>query len=112
MSITVQIPSPLRHFTDDQAEVSVEAGTVGDAMTRLVEQHTDLRPHLYDDEGQLRSFVNLFLNEEDVRYLEKEATALAAGDRLTIETPGGGGWGAPADAVPDLVQANRSEEQA
>jgi molybdopterin converting factor small subunit len=84
MSVAIQIPTPLRRFTDEQGEVTVEAATVGEAMTALVERFDALRPHLYTEDGKLRSFVNLFKNDEDVRFLEKEATTLADGDHLTI----------------------------
>ena len=82
--ITIQIPTPLRRFTGDHGEVAVEAATVGEALQRLVETHASLRPHLYANDGKLRTFVNVFKNDEDVRYLDKEATAVATGDRLTI----------------------------
>ena len=84
MSIQIQIPTPLRSFTASQAEVSVVATTVGDAVQCLVDAHPQLQPHLFTDEGKLRSFVNLFLNDEDVRFLDKLDTALSAGDTLTI----------------------------
>ena len=84
MTITIQIPTPLRAYTGDAAEVEVEATTVGEAMQGLVGAHTSLQPHLYGDEGKLRSFVNLFLNDEDVRYMEQENTPVTDGDTLTI----------------------------
>lgn len=84
MSVSIQIPTPLRRFTDEQGEVEVEAGTVGEAISGLVDKYGDLRPHLYTDDGALRSFVNVFLNDEDVRYLQKDATPLQPGDQLTI----------------------------
>jgi adenylyltransferase/sulfurtransferase len=84
MSVSIQIPTPLRRFTREQSEVDVEATNVGEAMKQLVDQHPDLRPHLYDGTGKLRSFVNLFLNDQDVRYLAKEQTSVASGDRLSI----------------------------
>ncbi len=104
MTVIIQIPSPLRHFTGDLAEVEVEASSVGEALDRLVAVHADLRPHLFGEDGQLRSFVNLFLNEEDVRYLEKESTPLASGDQLTIIPSIAGGVGSPAPAPPSVLQ--------
>jgi len=62
----------------------VQGATVGDAMNALVAQHPELRKHLYTDDGKLRAFVNLYLNDEDIRYLEKEATALKDGDNISI----------------------------
>ena len=62
----------------------MQGATVGDAMNALVAQHPELRKHLYTDDGKLRAFVNLYLNDEDIRYLEKEATALKDGDNISI----------------------------
>jgi sulfur-carrier protein len=64
--------------------VQVEGKTVGEALRRLVDRHAALQPHLYTDEGKLRSFVNLFLNDEDVRYLKQENTPVREGDTLSI----------------------------
>lgn len=83
MSVTVQIPTPLRRFTDEQAVVTVEGGTVGEALASLVDKHRALEPHLFAD-GKLRSFVNVFLGDEDVRFLQRDRTPLSAGDRLSI----------------------------
>ena len=80
----VQIPSPLRQYTQKQASVRVSAATVGDALSSLVAQHPDLKKHLYSDDGKLRAFVNVYVNDEDMRYLEKEATALNEGDTISI----------------------------
>lgn len=84
MPIAIQIPTPLRQYTDDEAEVVVEGATVGEVMSSLVNRHSGLKPHLYTEQGELRSFVNLFLNDEDVRYLERENTAVQQGDQLAI----------------------------
>lgn len=84
MALTVQIPTPLRRYTGDQGEVSVEGSTVGEALRALVERHSGLEPHLYADDGDLRSFVNLFLNDEDVRYMQQEQTPVKEGDTLSI----------------------------
>ena len=93
MSVTIQIPTPLRRFTSDQGEIEVEGATVGEAMKDLVRRHPALERHLYADDGALRSFVNLFLNDEDVRHLGREATPMAAGDTLSIiPSIAGGAW--------------------
>lgn len=79
------IPTPLRVYVDKKDAVQVNAETVGGALNALTSQHPDLRKHLYSDEGKLRAFVNVYLNDEDVRYLpEKEATSVAEGDSLSI----------------------------
>jgi adenylyltransferase/sulfurtransferase len=62
----------------------VKAATVGEAITALVEQHPDLQRHLYTEDGKLRAFVNLYLNDEDIRYLQKEATTVKEGDNISI----------------------------
>jgi molybdopterin converting factor small subunit len=80
----VQIPSPLRQYTQKQATVNVSASTVGAALTSLVSQHPDLKRHLYNEDGKLRAFVNVYVNDEDMRYLEKEATTLNEGDTISI----------------------------
>ena len=80
----VQIPSPLRQYTEKQSTVSVSGATVGDALSSLVSRHPDLKKHLYSDEGKLRAFVNVYVNDEDMRYLQKEATAREDGDTISI----------------------------
>ena len=80
----IHIPTPLRQYAGKQASIDVPGATVGEAMNALVAQHPELRNHLYTDEGKLRAFVNLYVNDEDIRYLEKEATALKEGDNISI----------------------------
>jgi sulfur-carrier protein len=84
MSVTIQIPTPLRRFTGEQGEVQVDGATVGEALSDLTQRHPALRRHLYTDDGTLRSFVNVFLNEEDVRHLQAQGTPVAPGDTLFI----------------------------
>jgi molybdopterin synthase sulfur carrier subunit len=80
----IHIPTPLRQYAGKQPTVEVTAGTVAEALSGLVSKHPELRRHLYNDDGKLRSFVNVYLNDEDVRYLQKEATAIADGDTISI----------------------------
>jgi adenylyltransferase/sulfurtransferase len=80
----IHIPTPLRQYTGKQASVDVKANTIGEALSGLVNSHPDLRRHLYTDEGKLRAFVNVYLNDEDVRYLQKEATSVSDGDNISI----------------------------
>jgi MoaD family protein len=80
----IHIPTPLRQYVGKQASVDVQGSTVGEAMNALVAQHPELRKHLYTEDGKLRAFVNLYLNDEDIRYLQKEATALKDGDNISI----------------------------
>jgi molybdopterin converting factor small subunit len=93
LSVTIQIPTPLRRFSGEQGDVVVEGTTVGEVMRDLTRLHPALQRHLYTDDGGLRSFVNLFLNDEDVRHLQKEATPVKAGDTLSIIPSIAGGAG-------------------
>jgi molybdopterin converting factor small subunit len=83
-AMKIHIPTPLRQYAGRQAAVEANGSTVGEALANLVSLHPDLRRHLYTDEGKLRSFVNVYVNDEDVRYLEKEATAVKDSDNISI----------------------------
>ena len=100
MSVRILIPTPLRPFTNAQSSVTAEGGTVGDALHSLVASHGDLRQHLYGADGRLRSFVNVYLNDDDIRYLEREATPVSAGDTISIVPSVAGGSGASAVEEP------------
>lgn len=80
---TIRIPTPLRPYTGGNAAVQVSGETVGGALNDLTNKHPELRPHLFEGD-KLRSFVNIYLNQEDVRYLEGEETAVSANDTLMI----------------------------
>jgi molybdopterin converting factor small subunit len=80
----VHIPTPLRQYAGKHATVEVAGSTVADALNHLLTQHTDLRRHLYTDEGRLRAFVNIYVNDEDIRYLQKEQTPVKDSDALSI----------------------------
>jgi molybdopterin synthase sulfur carrier subunit len=81
----IHIPTPLRAYTDKQETVSVDATTVTEALAALTAAHPAIEQHLYTPEGKLRSFVNLYLNEDDVRYLPaKEDSPVSPTDELTI----------------------------
>jgi len=79
----ISIPTPLRPYTDNNTEVTVSGDTVSVALQDLVTQYPDLGAHLYS-EGKLRNFVNVFLGDEDIRYLEGVETAVSEDDRLRI----------------------------
>jgi molybdopterin converting factor small subunit len=87
----INIPTPLRPFTDKKEAVEVNGATVGELLTDLVTRHDGLKKHLYTDEGKLRNFVNVYLNDEDIRYLQKEQTPVQAGDTLSIVPSVAGG---------------------
>jgi molybdopterin converting factor small subunit len=81
----IYIPTPLRQFSDKQATVTVEAATVRQALDQLTMSHPELKKHLYSEEGKLRAFVNIYLNDEDIRHLaEKENTPVKESDSLSI----------------------------
>lgn len=83
--MTIFIPTPLRQFAAGNDTLETNAATVAGALDELTEAFPDLRKHLFGGEGKLRAFVNVYLNDEDIRYLpEKEATAVKAGDTLSI----------------------------
>jgi adenylyltransferase/sulfurtransferase len=80
----ILIPTPLRQFANKQDTVEVSGKTVGEALTDLTAKFPDLKKNLYNDEGKLRSFVNVYLNDEDIRYMNKEASPVAEGDTISI----------------------------
>ena len=84
MAVKVIIPTPLRQYAGKREHVEVAAKTVGEALSSLIAQHGDLRRHLYQDDGRLRSFVNVYVNDEDIRYLAKEDTLTKDGDTINI----------------------------
>jgi adenylyltransferase/sulfurtransferase len=80
----ILIPTPLRQFAEKQDTIEAEGATVGEVLSALTTRFPDLKKHLYNDEGKLRSFVNIYLNDEDIRYIKKDATPVAAADTLSI----------------------------
>ena len=80
----ILLPTPLRPYAGGAAAVEVAGGTVGDALENLVARHGGLRKHLFDDQGRLRSFVNVYKNDDDVRYLEKLDTKVSDDDVISI----------------------------
>ena len=83
--MTIFIPTPLRTFTAGKDAVEVNAATIAGALDELIVAYPDLRKHLFTSEGKVRAFVNLYLNDEDVRYLPaKEATEVSSADTLSI----------------------------
>jgi len=89
----ILVPTPLRQYAGKQASVEVPAATVGEALNGLTSSYPDLRRHLYNEEGKLRAFVNVYLNDDDVRYLQNEQTAVKDGDTLSIVPSIAGGRG-------------------
>jgi adenylyltransferase/sulfurtransferase len=84
MAVKVIIPTALRPYAGKKSSVEFDVSTVGEALTRLSSEFAELRKHLYTDEGKIRSFVNVYLNDDDIRYLEKENTRIKDGDTISI----------------------------
>ena len=104
MSNRVLIPTPLRPFTGKQEIVNVSGATVGELLADLTRQFDGLRKHLSTEEGRLRSFVNIYVNDEDIRYLQKEQTPISEGDTISIIPSVAGGSGAAVDEeLPSLT---------
>jgi molybdopterin converting factor small subunit len=83
--MTIFIPTPLRSYAGGKDKVEVDAATIAEALDLLTQTHPDLRKHLFSADGKVRAFVNLYVNDEDVRYLpQKERTPIASTDTLTI----------------------------
>lgn len=84
MATKILIPTPLRPYTDKLDAVEAEGATVGELLTHLTTKYAGLRGHLYNEQGKLRSFVNIYRNDEDIRFLQKEQTPVSAGDTISI----------------------------
>ncbi len=84
MPVEVKIPTVFRKFTDQRASVEVEPGSIGDLIQRLDERYPGLRGQLLTGEGELHRFVNVYLNDEDVRYLDKLDTKASEGDTVAL----------------------------
>ena len=84
MPIKVRIPTPLRKLTHDEEIVHVNAATVGAAIAELQSRYPGIKERLTDDDGSVRRFVNVYVNEEDIRFLQNQETALKDGDEISI----------------------------
>ena len=92
MPTRILIPTPLRVYAGKQDVIEVEGRTVGELLANMTAEYTELRKHLYNEDGRLRAFVAIFLNDDDIRFLEKEATPVKEGDTVSIiPTVAGGG---------------------
>ena len=105
MPNTIHIPTPLRPFTDKKESVQVHGATVGELLTDLTRQYEGLRRHLYADDGRLRNFVNIYLNDEDIRYLQREQTPVNPGDAVSIVPSVAGGAPVVSDSRKDVAMA-------
>ena len=103
----ILIPTPLRQYAGKQDSVTSSGATVGEVLNGLTTQYSELRKHLYNDEGKIRSYVNIYLNDEDIRYLQKDATAVSDGDTISIVPSIAGG--APVAEAPTETTLSKDE---
>src|SRR2546422_5034747 len=96
MAVTVLIPTPLRPFVGGRDAVELEGGSVGELLDRLTGEHAALKPHLFATDGRLRSFVNVYVNDRDIRQLAQRETPVRPGDTVSI--------------IPSIAGGTRSEE--
>src|SRR2546430_17698807 len=104
-AVRIVIPTALRQYAANHDAVDVEAESVEQALDDLVDRFDQLRRHLYADNGRLRNFVNVYVNEEDIRYLEKDATPLKEGDTISIVPSIAGG----SFSLMDRLRAERED---
>src|SRR5580693_7988906 len=96
----ILIPTPLRQFADKQDTVTLPGRTAGEVLAALTARYPDLKKNLFTDEGKLRSFVNVYLNDEDIRYLNKDKTPVGDADTLSIVPSIAGGTPVEATEAP------------
>ena len=84
MAVVVRIPTPFRAMTKGAAEVPVEANTIGDVIVDLERQFPGLRDRILEESGEIRRFINIYVNQEDIRFLDGEQTSLKSGDEVAI----------------------------
>jgi MoaD family protein len=95
MPVTVKIPTVFRKFTDNESTVDVDPGTIADLIDQLEQKHPGLREQLLAEDGQLHRFVNIYVNDEDARYLEKLETKVSDGETVSILPSVAGGSSSP-----------------
>ena len=109
MSVTINIPTALRQFTGGNSRIELDATTASEALDRLTSLHADLRRHLYDDKNALRSFVNIYVNDEDVRHQSGGDTPLKDGDTVMIVPSIAGGATTEAEVAAALPSLSNEE---
>ena len=105
--VKIALPTPLRPYADKQAEVDVAGVTVTELLSGLTDKHPQLKNHLFGDNGELRSFVNVYVNDEDIRYLNKGATAVSDTDLISIIPSIAGGSAATALSNEEIQRYSR-----
>src|SRR5688572_30237425 len=109
MSVTINIPTALRQFAGGKSQFEVEAATAGEALNQLSAEFTELKRHLYDDRDKLRSFVNVYVNDEDIRHQSGVETPVKDGDTLMIVPSIAGGAATEADLAAELPSLSNEE---
>src|SRR5688572_21520030 len=109
MSVTINIPTALRQFAGGKSQFEVEAATAGEALNQLSAEFTELKRHLYDDRDKLRSFVNVYVNDEDIRHQSGVETPVKDGDTLMIVPSIAGGATVEADVAANLPSLSNEE---
>ena len=94
MPVTIEIPTAFRRFTEGVPKVDCTAATIADALNELTSRYPDLSRHVRDEQGQIRQFLNVYLNEEDIRFLGGESCCVKEGDRVLLVPSIAGGSGA------------------
>src|SRR4051812_32688814 len=111
MPVTITIPTPLRQFASGQSEVQVDAQTAGEALNQLTATHSELRRHLFNDQNALRNFVNVYVNDEDIRHVKGPETPVKDGDTILIVPSIAGGNVAQVDNLRPAASAEIDEAQ-
>ena len=111
MALKVLLPVALRHLTGNRDEVELNGDSVGEVIDGLVRRFPDLKPHLLNDEGQVRNFVNVYINDEDVRYLQEDRTPVKEGDVLSIVPSIAGGNLGAVEAASENLDLSQDEIQ-
>ncbi len=109
MAVRILIPTPLRVYTGHNATVEVEGTTVEEALRNLTNRFGEVQRHLYGENGSLRSYVNVYVNDEDIRYLDREKTRLGESDTLSIVPSIAGGMGVEAENAEPSVRLQNEE---
>jgi adenylyltransferase/sulfurtransferase len=102
MATKILIPTPLRPFTDKKDAVEIDGTTIGEVLQNLTSKYGGLKQHLYTADGKLRSFVNIYVNDDDIRYLQKDQTPIKAGDTVSIIPSVAGGAPSITETLPEL----------
>src|SRR5258706_102096 len=110
MPVTINIPTPLRQFAAGQSEIQVEATTAGEALDQLTSTHAELRKHLFNDQNTLRNFVNVYVNDEDIRHTDGPNTPVKEGDTILIVPSIAGGSAVLDEAAQAEMPANRQQD--